>query len=67
MSKLKLIAGPCVIEPEENVMLIAERIKGIAEGLGLDYYFKASFDNMVKLDDFEELLERVIKVYEAVH
>ena len=44
MSKFMLIAGPCVIESEENVMLIAEKIKGIAERLDLDYYFKASFD-----------------------
>lgn len=44
MSKFKLIAGPCVIESEENVMLIAETIKGISERLNLDYYFKASFD-----------------------
>ena len=39
-----LIAGPCVIESEENVMLIAKTIKEIAEKLDLDYYFKASFD-----------------------
>ncbi len=44
MSKFKLIAGPCVIESEENVMLIANRIMKIAENLELDYYFKASFD-----------------------
>lgn len=44
MGKFKLIAGPCVIESEENVMLIAETIKGIAERLNLDFYFKASFD-----------------------
>lgn len=44
MSKFILIAGPCVIESEENVMLIAEKIKGIADKLDLDYYFKASFD-----------------------
>jgi 2-dehydro-3-deoxyphosphooctonate aldolase (KDO 8-P synthase) len=44
MSKFMLIAGPCVIESEENVMLIAETMKGIAERLDLDYYFKASFD-----------------------
>lgn len=44
MGKFTLIAGPCVIESEENVMLIAEKVKGIAERLGLDYYFKASFD-----------------------
>lgn len=44
MGKFTLIAGPCVIESEENVMLIAEKVKVIAERLDLDYYFKASFD-----------------------
>lgn len=44
MKKMILIAGPCVIESEENVILIAETVKGIAERLDLDYYFKASFD-----------------------
>lgn len=44
MSKLVLIAGPCVIESEEQVMIIAKEIKKIAARLNLDYYFKASFD-----------------------
>ena len=44
MSKFILIAGPCVIENEKNVMTIAKTIKGIAEKFDLDYYFKASFD-----------------------
>lgn len=44
MPKFTLIAGPCVIETEENVMLIAETVKEIATRLDLDYYFKASFD-----------------------
>ena len=44
MSRFLLIAGPCVIESEENVMLIADKMKRIAEKLDLDYYFKASFD-----------------------
>lgn len=44
MNGLKLIAGPCVIESEKNVMLIAETVKGVAERLDIDYYFKASFD-----------------------
>lgn len=39
-----VIAGPCVIESEENVMLIAQTMKRIAEDNKLDYYFKASFD-----------------------
>lgn len=44
MKNFTLIAGPCVIESEETTMMIAERIKGIAQKLELDYYFKASFD-----------------------
>lgn len=44
MSKFMLIAGPCVIESEENVLLIANKVKAIAEKYDLDYYFKASFD-----------------------
>lgn len=44
MNKFRLIAGPCVIESEDNVMFIAETMKDIAERLDLEYYFKASFD-----------------------
>lgn len=44
MSRFLLIAGPCVIESEDSAMEIAEAVKGMAERLGLDYYFKASFD-----------------------
>ena len=44
MSKFPLIAGPCVIESEEMIMKTAGILKGIAERLELDYYFKASFD-----------------------
>ena len=57
MSKFLLIAGPCVIESEENVMLIAEKVKRIAERLDLDYYFKASFDkaNRTSIDSYRGL------------
>jgi len=40
----KLIAGPCVIESEEMVMSMAQKLKSITEELGIDYTFKASFD-----------------------
>lgn len=40
----KLIAGPCVIESEEMVMSIAEKMKSITDELGIPYTFKASFD-----------------------
>ena len=42
--KLLLIAGPCVIENEENVLYIAKKMKEITDKLNIDYYFKASFD-----------------------
>lgn len=44
MSKLTIIAGPCVIESEENVMYIARRLKKIMDSLDIEFYFKASFD-----------------------
>ena len=40
----QLLAGPCVIESEEMILEIAERMKEITERAGVDYYFKASFD-----------------------
>lgn len=39
-----LIAGPCVIENEKMVMEVAKEIKEITGELGIEYYFKASFD-----------------------
>jgi len=39
-----LIAGPCVIESEENVFEVAETMKAITARLGIPYVFKASFD-----------------------
>lgn len=54
MSKFTLIAGPCVIESEENAMQIAEDLKNISVRLNLDYYFKASFDkaNRTSIDSY---------------
>ena len=40
----QLIAGPCVIESEEQIMSIAEEMKRITDKLGIPYTFKASFD-----------------------
>jgi 2-dehydro-3-deoxyphosphooctonate aldolase (KDO 8-P synthase) len=41
---MRLIAGPCVIENQDMVFSIAERLSGLCEKLGVDYVFKASFD-----------------------
>lgn len=43
-NKFKLLAGPCVIESEENVMLLAHALKDIASRHDIDFYFKASWD-----------------------
>ncbi|WP_169776930.1 3-deoxy-8-phosphooctulonate synthase [Campylobacter mucosalis] len=39
-----LIAGPCVIESEELVMQVAERLAHFNEDKRIDFYFKSSFD-----------------------
>ena len=41
---LTLIAGPCVIESQENMKRIAETIKEITDSLNIPFIFKASYD-----------------------
>ncbi|MDB5191023.1 MAG: 3-deoxy-8-phosphooctulonate synthase [Segetibacter sp.] len=38
-----LIAGPCVVESEELIMEVAERVYSICKKLGIPYVFKASY------------------------
>src|SRR6202012_1886095 len=38
-----LIAGPCVVESEELVMEVADKVSGIFRHLGIPYVFKASY------------------------
>jgi 2-dehydro-3-deoxyphosphooctonate aldolase (KDO 8-P synthase) len=38
-----LIAGPCVVESEEMVMEIGEKVSGICRRLGIPYVLKASY------------------------
>lgn len=49
-----LIAGPCVVESEENVFEIACTVKAITEKLKIPYIFKASYRkaNRSRLDSF---------------
>src|SRR5919112_196310 len=42
-SNFFLIAGPCVVESEEIVMEIAEKVSTICANLGIPYVFKASY------------------------
>lgn len=56
-NQFKLLAGPCAIESEANVMFLAENIKRIAEKYDVDYYFKASWDkaNRTKATNYRGL------------
>lgn len=38
-----LMAGPCVVESEELIMELAEKVSGICKNLGIPYIFKASY------------------------
>lgn len=38
-----LLAGPCVVENEELVMQVADKVSGICKNLGIPYVFKASY------------------------
>jgi len=41
---MQLLAGPCVIESEENIYKIAKNLERYQEDSEIDFYFKASFD-----------------------
>jgi 2-dehydro-3-deoxyphosphooctonate aldolase (KDO 8-P synthase) len=38
-----LIAGPCVVESEELLMEVADKVSSICKRLGIPYIFKASY------------------------
>jgi 2-dehydro-3-deoxyphosphooctonate aldolase (KDO 8-P synthase) len=70
---LFLIAGPCVVESEELQLRTAERLKAIAERLGLHFIFKSSFDKANRSSDrsyrgpgMDEGLRVLAKVKEAL-
>jgi 2-dehydro-3-deoxyphosphooctonate aldolase (KDO 8-P synthase) len=48
---LFLIAGPCVVESEQLQMSTAERLKAIADKLGIMFIFKSSFDKANRSSD----------------
>src|SRR5438034_1200707 len=69
-----LIAGPCVVESEELIMEVAEKVSGICENLGIPYIFKASYRkaNRTSAASFtgigdETALQLVKKVGNAYH
>lgn len=66
---MTLIAGPCVIESEYLVMMLAEKLKNITDELAVKFYFKASFDkaNRTSIDSFRGLgMEQGLKILQKV-
>lgn len=63
------LAGPCVIESEDNVLYLAEHIKKLADKFCLDYYFKASWDkaNRTKATNYRGPgIDQGLKILEKV-
>ena len=68
-----LLAGPCVVESEENVFEIAKHLIRVTDKLQIPYIFKASFKkaNRSRIDSFtgignEKALEILAKVREKL-
>lgn len=64
-----LLAGPCVIEGEQMVMDIAEKIIGITNKLEIPYVFKASYRkaNRSRIDSFSGIGdEKALKILQKV-
>ena len=67
--KFFLIAGPCALASEENILFLAEQIKRITDRLNIKYCFKASWDkaNRTSLDKFRGLgLEEGLRILQKV-
>lgn len=64
-----LLAGPCVIETEEAVMRLAEKLTELTQDLPVDFYFKASFDkaNRTNIDSYRGPgIEKGIRILDKV-
>jgi len=80
---MRIIAGPCQHESLEHSLMIAKHCKAICDKLGIDYYFKASFDKANRssmqgkrgvglintLNDFRRLKDAIpnLKILTDVH
>jgi 2-dehydro-3-deoxyphosphooctonate aldolase (KDO 8-P synthase) len=66
---MKLLAGPCVIESEENIFKIAKALECYHNDTTIDFYFKASFDkaNRTSLESFRGLgMEKGLEILQKV-
>lgn len=68
-NKFFLIAGPCALESEENVMYLSKEIKSITDRLDIPYCFKVSWDkaNRTSATKYRGLgLEEGLRILERV-
>jgi 2-dehydro-3-deoxyphosphooctonate aldolase (KDO 8-P synthase) len=66
---LTILAGPCAMESRDHALMTAERLKGIAERVGLNLIYKTSYDkaNRTSIHSPRGLgLEKAMPVFEAV-
>ena len=67
--RLKLIAGPCVIEDRETCFEVAQTAKEICEKLNIEYIFKASWKkaNRTKLTGFRGIdFDEAMRIFHDV-
>jgi len=67
--RLTIIAGPCVVESEDHVLMMARECSSRAKQAGLDFVFKASFDkaNRSSIKSFRGLgIERALDALKTV-
>lgn len=67
--RLTIIAGPCVVENEDHVLMMARECSSRAQQAGLDFVFKASFDkaNRSSIRSFRGLgMERALDALKTV-
>ena len=67
--RLTIIAGPCVVESEDHVLMMARECSSRAQQAGLDFVFKASFDkaNRSSIKSFRGLgIERALDALKTV-
>ncbi|GAB6099443.1 3-deoxy-8-phosphooctulonate synthase [Halanaerocella petrolearia] len=64
-----LLAGPCVIESEDHVLRMAEKLKKLTDKLDIPYVFKSSYDkaNRSSIDSYRGPgLEKGLKILQRV-
>lgn len=73
---ISLIAGPCVIESESHVMMMAEELTKITDRIKMPFIFKSSFDKAnrtsiksargVKIDEAVKIFEKIKKNFNCL-